>query len=204
MHQHNVELAQSMAEEMQAPDAFKRVLARTAEDNLRAATIVRRVRDMFRPGQAVKDDLVLDDLVRFVVDLMKKRLQDERVQMQLVLNALGPFHFARGELEHVLMNLLDNALDAVTHVKTGQRWIRVNTWREPRWLCISVTDNGPGVPPHLREHIFELSESSKEHGLGLGLWLSRYIVERHGGRLWLDARQDTGTRFVLQLPEDSA
>ena len=102
------------------------------------------------------------------------------------------------------MNLLDNALDAVTHVETGQRWIRVNTWREPGWLCIAVTDNGPGVPPHLREHIFDLSESSKEQGLGLGLWLSRYIVERHGGRLWLDARQDTGTRFVLQLPEDSA
>lgn len=199
----NVELAQSMAEDIQAPEALKRVLARTAEDNLRAATIVRRVRDMFRPGQAVKDDLVLDDLVRFVVDLMKKRLQDDHVQIQLVLEALGLFHFARGELEHVLMNLLDNALDAVTQVETGQRWIRVNTWREPGWLCIAVTDNGPGIAPDVQEHIFELSESSKEQGLGLGLWLSRYIAERHGGRLWLDARQETGTRFVLQLPEDS-
>jgi two-component system NtrC family sensor kinase len=106
------------------------------------------------------------------------------------------------ELQRVLVNLIFNAADAT---QTGGRIRMVASASGPIGIEISVTDNGPGVPEALREHIFDAFFSTKSagEGTGLGLALSRSIVEAHGGQLVLDATSTPGARFIVRLPAAS-
>lgn len=183
------------------PPMLPHLLERIEQDNQRAASIVRRVRRMFSQKEPQAESLVLDDVVRNVLEWMKQRLAAEEVRVDLALDTAAPFHFAGGEMEHILMNLIDNAIDALKQTPPADKRIGIRTWREQGSVYLSVTDTGPGVPEPMRETVFELSETSKAHGMGLGLWLSRYIVERHGGRLLLAPPGPAGASFVVQLPD---
>lgn len=197
----NIEETQHLMQSGTAPQLMPALLENIAKDNQRAAAIVRRVRQMFIQGSTRQQSQVLDDMVRFVLDWTKKRLNEEGVHVGLNLDAATPFQFAAGELEHILMNLIDNALDALADVAPGHRRLDIRTWREPGWVFLSVADNGPGVPEHMKDSIFELSETSKPNGMGLGLWLARYIVVRHGGQLDLSLPQAGGACFTARLPD---
>lgn len=198
----NVEESQRMAKEAQVPGPLLTLLDRIEQDNRRAAQIVQRIRAMFRQESPHYEPMVLDELVGQVVVMHKPRLDQERITLSLALDAPTVINFAAGELEHVLVNLLDNGIDALRHLPSGQRKLVLRTWREPDLVCLSVTDSGAGVPPERRGQLFELLQTSKLQGMGLGLWLSRYILERHGGTI---ALQDTPTEeggacFVVHLP----
>ena len=197
----NIEESQRMALNFQAPPPLQSLLERIKQDNQRSAVIVRRVREMFSQRPLRQERQVLDDLVLFATDWLKKRLERARIHIELELNAPHPFQFASGEMEHILMNLLDNALDALEQVPTGQGRITLRTWHKPGWVCLSVSDNGPGVPAHMKDSIFDLSATSKPDGMGLGLWLARYLVERHGGRLKLVQVATDGANFELSMPD---
>ena len=199
----NIEEAQRMIRAMNllssVPPLVPHLLDRIDQDNQRAAAIVRRVRQMFSQKQPQPESLVIDDVVRNVLEWMKQRLAAEGVQLDLVLNTAAPVRFAGGEIEHILMNLIDNAVDALKQTAPGEKRIEIRTWRDAGWVYLSVSDTGPGVPEHLREVVFDLAETHKPDGMGVGLWLSRYIVERHGGRLQLAPPGPSGACFVVQL-----
>lgn len=197
----NIEESQRMAQDSQAPAPMQQLLKRIEHDNQRVAQIVQRVRWMFSGQPSPMQSQILDDLVQVVLQLHAQRLSREQVQLHLDLQAKRPFQFAPGEIEHVLMNLLDNALDALQSVPSQARHITLHTWCETNTLCLSVADNGPGIPEALRDSIFELLGTSKTTGMGVGLWLARYIAERHGGTLILDEHNTTGARFVLRIPQ---
>jgi C4-dicarboxylate-specific signal transduction histidine kinase len=197
----NIEEAQRMVQTGTLTPVLAHLLGRIEQDNQRAASIVRRVRQMFSQGQLRAESLQLDDVVRYVLEWMKPRLVAAEVQVQLTLDTAAPFHFAGGEMEHVLMNLIDNAIDAMRQTHGVPRRLDIRTWREAGEVLLSVSDTGPGVPPPLREKVFGLSETSKSHGMGVGLWLSRYIVERHGGRMLLGPAGPSGACFVIHLPD---
>lgn len=78
--------------------------------------------------------------------------------------------------------------------------MKIETWLEDNCACLSVADSGPGIAQHLKGSLFELRETSKDAGMGLGLWLARHIVDRHGGVLTLDENHVPGARFVMRLP----
>lgn len=197
----NIQEAQRIAESLTLPAALPHLLERIKQDNQRAASIVRRIRQMFSQSQPQVESLVLNDVVHNVLEWMRKRLAAEGVRIDLALDTAKPFHFAGGEMEHILMNLIDNALDALTQTPPSEKRISIRTWRDAGSVLLSVTDSGPGVPAPMRETVFELSETSKAYGMGVGLWLSRYIVERHGGRLQLAEPGPNGACFVVQLPD---
>ena len=197
----NVEEAQRMAKDCPSSEGLQRLLVRIEADNQRAAEIVQRVRALFNQSQVRLRIQVIDDMVRFVTDMLRRRIQSEAVKINLSLKAPQPFEYASGEVEHVLMNLLENALDALSALPPHQRQIDIATWEEPGWVMVSVADNGPGIAADQRERIFDLYQTSKPQGLGLGLWLAYYIVERHGAQLVLDTAHAPGARFVLRLPK---
>lgn len=197
----NVEEAQRMAKDCPSSEGLQRLLVRIEADNKRAAEIVQRVRALFNQSQVRLRIQVIDDMVRFVTDMLRRRIQLEKVKINLSLKAPQPFEYASGEVEHVLMNLLENALDALSALPPHQRQIDIATWEEPGWVVVSVADNGPGIAADQRERIFDLYQTSKPQGMGLGLWLAHYIAERHGAQLVLDTSHTPGALFVLRLPK---
>jgi signal transduction histidine kinase len=100
----------------------------------------------------------------------------------------------------VLLNLMHNAIEAFALAKTPTPQLHIQTWQADKCLYLSCADNGPGVPAQAQSSIFDMQYSTKPNNLGVGLWLSRYIVERHGGKLWLDETADQGARFVARIP----
>lgn len=196
----NVEESQRIAQAAGAGEDVLTLLSRIARDNQRAAQIVTRVRAMFRREAPTLERLVPDELVTLVTTLSRKRLEGNQVRVRLSLNAAAPVDFASDELEHVLMNLIDNAIDSLSLVSPDKRELEIRTRIEPGQLCLSVSDSGPGVEASARSQIFDLLRTSKPQGMGVGLWLSRYIVERNGGTLHFEAQDPPGACFTVRLP----
>ena len=197
----NIEEARRRAGQLMLSDGLQDLLQRIDQDNVRAANVVRRVRSMFSQHSLQLNDQALDPVVHSVMALLEQTLRQERVEVTLRLDAGAPFRFAAGEIEHMLLNLIDNAMQAMRQTGQPSRHIHLETWREGQSVCLAVSDNGPGIPQQLRAHLFELRETSKNEGMGLGLWLARYIVERHAGTLVLDEGHTPGARFVMRLPQ---
>jgi signal transduction histidine kinase len=108
----------------------------------------------------------------------------------------------RIQVQQVLLNLILNAIDAMSAVGDRPRRLRIATRRDkPDRIEVSVSDAGLGLPPDRLEKVFDAFYSTKTHGLGMGLAICRSIVERHGGRLWAEANEDYGATFRFTLPE---
>lgn len=167
--------------------------------------------DYARPPRPERRALVLQPVIRQTVELLARRAAEQGVAIDCALPD-EPIRIEAdaGQLRQVLMNLLLNALDA-----SGQgRRISVRAAWEPadaagaepdggpRWVAIEVADRGPGLPPGQSQRIFEPFVSTKEAGTGLGLPISRRIVEDHGGRLDAADREGGGAVFTVRLPVD--
>lgn len=196
----NIEEAKRLSDEFQSPVVMRTLLDRVERDNVRAAQVVKRVRNMFSQRSLQLQQLALDDVVHSVMALIERRLAQDRVAVVLALNAATSIRLAAGEVEHLLLNLMDNALDALRHSPVEHKRVKIETWLEDNCACLSVADSGPGIAQHLKGSLFELRETSKDAGMGLGLWLARHIVDRHGGVLTLDENHVPGARFVMRLP----
>ena len=107
------------------------------------------------------------------------------------------------QIDHVLMNLLRNALDAMRDAGVARGGLQVRT-RPGRagFVQVSVTDDGLGLSPEVRDKLFTPFHTTKDTGLGLGLAVSRNIVEAHGGELWAESNQESGAAFHFTLPVD--
>ena len=118
--------------------------------------------------------------------------------LDVQLGVLRPFMAQSGRLEQVVINLLSNAADAIPTRGT----IIVKTWAEPSSVCLSVTDDGQGMPPELVKRVFEPFFTTKDvgKGTGLGLSISMGIIEDHRGTIDLNSAVGRGTTFTVKLP----
>ena len=104
------------------------------------------------------------------------------------------------EFQHVLLNLLNNAIQALSDSKVNERHIEISVSKKDKFAYISVSDTGKGIDPSLQTSIFNLLSTTKFAGMGLGLWLSQHIIERHKGRLYLAKQPGWSTTFMIELP----
>lgn len=168
---------------------------------LRTASVVQRVRELFARSRPDRGLHCIDDVIRVVQAVLQARLARERVELVLVLEAPARFLLAEDELEHVLINLLQNSLDAFASAAVTGRRIEIRSQDLGDRVRVVVADNGPGIPPEARAGVFDLFHTLKPGGLGLGLWLARHIVERHGGSIGLVAAEGAGATFAIELPK---
>jgi signal transduction histidine kinase len=184
-------------------DAIRDALSGVVEAANRAALVIRRLRALFRkePGERVRLDL--NTLIESTVGLLGPDLQQKRIVMRFARNDTLPRVLGDPvQLQQVVLNLIMNAVEAVAGVAEGRRVIAIDAGQTASGrLVFSVSDSGVGVSdPAGLEHIFEHFHSSKPHGLGMGLTISRSIVEDHNGRIWATSNAGPGLTLHVELP----
>jgi len=180
-------------------EGVREAIGRIATQAERAGDIVRRMRDFSRKHASQQVPVDVSKVFRDAVALFEPTAKAAGIDVVADIPAQLPFVRAdRLQLEEVVLNLLQNALDAVA--AQGDRKIRLRVVADEMTIRISVTDNGPGLKPEVKEHLFEPFFTTKPNGLGLGLSLSQTIVEAHGGRLSADSGSQGGAVFGFYLP----
>ena len=166
----------------------------------RAGMVVHSLREFVRSGSIKQERLIAPKVLTTVGKAAGPRAARHGVTVNVdAASGLLEILADRVQVETVLHNLIANAIDALKEV-AGERRITLAAARhDGAFVRITVTDNGLGVPPAVRESLFKPFASNKAEGLGLGLSISRTIVEAHGGVLWL-ADTDAGTAFCFTLP----
>jgi C4-dicarboxylate-specific signal transduction histidine kinase len=181
----------------EARDAASRVV----NDATRAAEIIRRIRLLFKKGAPQRELVDINEVIREMIALMRSQIirHSISVQTELVEDIPGIMG-DRVQLQQVLMNLMINGIDAMKDMD-GTRRLAIKSQRgEDDQLTVSVSDTGVGLPPQQADQIFNPFFTTKLHGTGMGLRISRSIVESHGGRLWAAGNSPRGATFHLTLP----
>ena len=184
----------------------RRSLAMVIADGHRAAEIIARIRALAQKAPPRKDSLDLNDTIRDVIALARNELQAHRVFLQAQLAGDLPLvHGDRIQLQQVLLNLMINALEAMSSAGDGESELVVRSARDAaNGVLVAVSDSGPGLDAKGLDRLFEAFYTTKTQGLGLGLAISRRIIEAHGGRLWASANTPRGAVFQFTLPVDEA
>jgi PAS domain S-box-containing protein len=172
-------------------------------DGHRAGEVLRRIRDLVRKGDAQKTLLDINEVVGEVTSLLSGAARGRRVRVQSKLCANLPrVPGDRVQLQQVLLNLLMNALDAMSAVEEARRELVVETSEdgEGGGVLVVVSDRGPGLSPQDTERVFGAFYTTKPEGMGMGLSISRSIIRAHGGRLWATANDGGGACFRFTLP----
>jgi PAS domain S-box-containing protein len=169
-------------------------------DANRAAEIINRVRLFFRKGVMTKERVDINEMIREMEVLLHNEATQHSVFVQTKLAAARPLIVAdRIQLQQVLMNLMINGIDAMKAVD-GPRQLTLGTQNDSdEQLLVSVQDTGIGLPPNQAGQIFNAFFTTKEHGTGMGLRISRTIIEAHGGRLWATDNHPRGASFHFTL-----
>ncbi len=153
------------------------------------------------PTRLVKHDL--NDLIRRTLKMLGKHLGTDKVTLALDLDPGSPSaRLEPSKLQQALVNLVVNAVDALQDVPPERRHLRIETRRdlERREVVVAVDDQGPGIPAKRLERIFQPFFTTKGHGTGLGLYITRKVVQDQGGTLEVQSRPGEGTRFTIRLP----
>jgi signal transduction histidine kinase len=184
------------------PAMAARAVNNAIEDARRAADIVRRVRAMFKGAETHKTALDLGSLIKEVVELIRGEALFRGITVGIEEPASLPLAIGdRVQIQQVVLNLLMNALDASAQINTGQRETNIRITPEPAgWIQVSISDKGTGVDSAIASRIFEPFITTKANGMGLGLLVTRSIVESHGGKIWFIPNAEGGTTFCFTLP----
>ena len=167
----------------------------------RAAEVVRSLRTLLQKKQAEHRELDLNRIVRETLELERSALISRRVAAQLSLSPDVPRIVAdQVQLQQVLLNLIMNACQAMAEHEAEGRRIILRTAREGDQACVSIQDNGPGIPDRIFERLFEPFFTTRAEGLGLGLAICQSIAVAHGGSLSASNSDGGGAMFELRLP----
>jgi C4-dicarboxylate-specific signal transduction histidine kinase len=187
------------------PDAMREVAERIAAEARRAGEVISRLRAFLRKGESTLRDCDLNLVVTRVYGLLEDDFRRETVDAHLLLDRRLPMLQLDAILiEQVLLNLLRNALEALTPLRADARRLDVATSLADARACVTVTDSGIGLPPGGEGNIFEAFYTTKPEGLGLGLSVSRSIIKAVGGQLWAESNPGGGATVGFSLPLASA
>jgi PAS domain S-box-containing protein len=174
-------------------------LERIIRDGHSAAEVVRRIRALFKEAAPVKAVLDMNQIVAEVLRVLSDELRDNSIVVETDLEADRPMVAAdHVQIQQTLINLVHNATEAMAGLTDRPKSLVLRSRRQGEELLIQVRDCGVGIKdPTL---VFEPFFTTKESGMGMGLSISRSIIEAHGGRIWATANEDAGTTFSFTLP----
>ena len=184
------------------PPQVRDALGEIVRQAERAAQIVRRTRTFVKkrpPEQRLVD---LNDLVTEAIELTRGEMTEHAVTLETRLHAAPlPVHADSVQVQQVVVNLLHNAIDALDQSPSGARHLQVRTAADhQQQALVHIRDTGPGLTPETAEQLFQPFFTRKPHGLGLGLSISRSIIEAHAGHIWAESQPGHGATFSFALP----
>ena len=194
-----------LAREPPALDHAQSSVASIVSECARASDVLTRTRALLARSSIDHRPLVLRDVIAGVLPLAQRELARHRIALEVALELEGVSVLGDAvELQQVLLNLLLNAAEASRDLPVAQRRVSLRAWRELRegapWASVAVADAGHGFADGEELRLFEAFYTTKPGGLGMGLSISRGIVERHGGRIWARANRPCGALFQFTLP----
>jgi len=185
------------------PDLYEARAAATRilRDAQRAADIIGRIRSQFEKGALDREVLGVNEIIRETVALLRSEAIRYNISVRTELAADLPQVVGdRVQLQQVTMNLTVNSLEAMKDVDGIRELVIQSKRAENEQILVSLSDTGVGLPLHLTEQIFDPFYTTKPHGIGMGLRISRSIIESHGGRLWAVGSSGRGATFHVNLP----
>src|SRR5215467_5663416 len=190
----------------QQTDEARESATRAIAEVHRTGEIIRRIRALAKKAPPQKDWLDINETVREVIALAQSELQRNYISFELQLaDAVQPLVFAdRIQLQQVILNLIMNAMQAMSEISDSPRKLLIRTDADGSGeIVVAVRDSGPGIAPENLDRLFTPFYTTKPQGMGMGLAISRSIIEAHGGRLGVTANEDRGATFQFTLPTDA-
>ncbi|MGH8622207.1 MAG: sensor histidine kinase, partial [Burkholderiales bacterium] len=183
-------------------DGARETAQRTIRDGNRAAEVIARLRALFAHQGATTESVDLNEATREVIALSVGELQRSRVILRTELaDDLPPVLGDRVQLQQVILNLLLNAMDAMSGVDERPRQLVIKTERdEEGTVRLTAQDSGVGFKPQDADKLFEAFYTTKSSGMGIGLSVSRSIIESHHGRLWAAPNDGPGATVAFSIP----
>jgi len=183
-------------------EEIRAILADIRKDDQRAGNVIDRMRALLKRQNLDKRPVDVAELVGEVVALVGSDAATRHVKLEVAVTDHLPR--VRGDVVHlqqVLLNLIVNGVDAIEETNPGNRRVSITTSLDgPQMVEIAVSDSGPGIPADKLASIFDPFFTTKPNGMGMGLPISRTIIEAHGGRLWAENRPEGGASFRFTLP----
>jgi len=181
-------------------EEVREALGLISESGVRAGEVMDRIRALVKKAPPQKDDLGINDVILEVLALTSREMEKNGISAQAQLaEDLPAIQGDRVQLQQVILNLLINAIEAMSGMSEGPRELLISTTKTDPGVLISVRDSGPGLTPESVERSFESFYTTKPGGLGMGLSICRSIIEAHGGRLWASANEPRGAVFQFTL-----
>ena len=182
-------------------DRARRATERIIRDAKRASEVVERVRNLAKKAPLQRTWVDMNETVEETISLATRELSQNSVSLETQLaNNLPRVWADRIQLQQVILNLIINACEALTTVENAPRKLFVSTASEVGGVALTVRDSGFGIDPQEIEAVFEAFRTTKPGGMGMGLAVSRSIIEGHGGRLWAEPNEPRGAIFKFTIP----
>lgn len=181
------------------------MLARYAEmiekESMRSVAIMNRLEHVYTPNRQSFQRIFLPELVESTLGMLEIRIHNNQIKIEKLYQSSGEVMGDSLQLESVVTNLVSNAIKAVEQISTT-RIIRISVKEHEGQIILEVRDNGSGIDPSVLPNIFSLFISDSKDGMGIGLWLSRIIMENHGGEIQCKNMPGGGASFVIALPSN--
>jgi PAS domain S-box-containing protein len=183
-------------------DKVRESLVWIVKEGKRAGEIIKRIRELAKNKAPQKTELLVNDVITEVINLAGSELSNNQVTLRTEFASDLPIVCGdRVQLQQVILNLIANAIDAMKSIHQHPRELSISSRAtDDGQILITVRDCGMGVEPNILENVFKAFFTTKKEGMGLGLSISRTIVEAHGGRMWALSNNDQGATFQFTLP----
>jgi len=183
----------------------RQAVERIIKDSYRASEVISRIRTLVKKTPPRSDLIDLNEVITEVFALAQSEARRNRVSLQPQLSAdLPRVRGDRVQLQQVILNLIINGLESIAKSKDGRRELAVSSDRDKaNNVVIAVSDSGEGLDTANTDRVFDAFFTTKPDGMGMGLAISRTIIESHGGRLWATANSPRGAVFQFSLPVDA-
>ena len=176
------------------------IIIQLEKDAKRAGETIRSLRSIFIKDSGLQEVIQVQDVVENALAIYKSELLSKKIQLEIALDGEAVISCHRGQFLQVLLNLINNAIQALTSSDALEKRISLRGYQDPTNYVLEISDTGPGVPVLKQLHLFGLLSSDKSSGMGVGLWLCAHIMNNAGGKISYEDATGGGAKFILSFP----